>query len=257
MAAPTILRYSKSLVPLGCPSLRHSSSSPGTWKTRFLNYLRNRFSDVDALVDLTNMEDWKCRWKNRLFLKERLRYGNNFAVALYVQNLHGRIRFQGEREWYPESPKSRKNLNYILGHVNTPLEAVDVSGSCINYDGLDNLIFLSDLKTLDLSGCLSIDDWCLNRLHFFTDSLQELSVASCPLVTEKGLASLHHLVNLRHLDVSHLPNVRHKGLIRILLEEMLPQCQIVGMDYSDGVDLPQTSEGHTVEEELEMKKFPI
>lgn len=55
------------------------------------------------------------------------------------------------------------------------------------------VVHLKALKHLDLSRCRSIDDWGLSRLHVFGDTLQELSLAGCPQVTERGLAALHPL----------------------------------------------------------------
>uniref|UniRef100_A0A452H0B3 Uncharacterized protein n=1 Tax=Gopherus agassizii TaxID=38772 RepID=A0A452H0B3_9SAUR len=94
---------------------------------------------------------------------------------------------------------------------------------------------LTALKSLDLSRCPHVDDWTLNRLHVFKDSLEELSLAGCPQVTERGLACLHQLEHLRRLDLSHLPSVPTPGLIRILVEEMLPRCEVVGLGPGDGL----------------------
>lgn len=56
------------------------------------------------------------------------------------------------------------------------------------------IVNLKALKYLDLSRCANIDDWSLSRLHAFGDTLQELSLAGCPQITERGLGTLHHLV---------------------------------------------------------------
>lgn len=52
-----------------------------------------------------------------------------------------------------------------------------------------------------------------------------------------GLACLHHLQNLRRLDISDLPAVSNPGLTQILVEEMLPNCQVVGVDWAEGLKL--------------------
>ncbi|XP_068524426.1 distal membrane-arm assembly complex protein 2 isoform X2 [Anas acuta] len=127
----------------------------------------------------------------------------------------------------------------LLQLRDVPVVAVDLSGSQLTYDGLDNLVQLRELQHLDLSGCPHVDDWVLGRLHVFQGSLLELAVARCPRVTERGLATLHHLQNLRRLDVSGVA-VPSPGLVRILLEEMLPRCQVLGMEMDGG---PPPSEG--------------
>lgn len=52
---------------------------------------------------------------------------------------------------------------------------------------------LKELRSLSLQRCPNVDDWCLSRLYLLANSLQELSLAGCPQVSERGLACLHHL----------------------------------------------------------------
>lgn len=116
-----------------------------------------------------------------------------------------------------------------------PVEAVDASDCAINYQGLDNLLALKELQSLSLQRCPHVDDWCLSRLYQLADSLQELSLAGCPQISERGLACLHHLQNLRRLDISDLPAVSNPGLTQILVEEMLPNCEVLGTDWAQGL----------------------
>jgi len=55
------------------------------------------------------------------------------------------------------------------------------------------VVKLSSLKYLSVAGCRNIDDWCLDRFVMFRDSLLVLDVSRCPMVTERGLATLHKL----------------------------------------------------------------
>lgn len=96
-------------------------------------------------------------------------------------------------------------------------------------------VALKELQSLSLQRCPHVDDWCLSRLYQLADSLQELSLAGCPRVSERGLACLHHLQNLRRLDISDLPAVSNPGLTRILVEEMLPNCEVLGADWAQGL----------------------
>jgi len=63
---------------------------------------------------------------------------------------------------------------------------------CVNV-----VVSLSSLKYLSVAGCRHIDDWCLDRFVQFRDSLIVLDVSRCPLVTERGLATLHKLQYVR------------------------------------------------------------
>uniref|UniRef100_A0A2D4G628 Distal membrane arm assembly complex 2-like protein n=2 Tax=Micrurus corallinus TaxID=54390 RepID=A0A2D4G628_MICCO len=148
-------------------------------------------------------------------------------------------------DWYREDPHQKESINF-LDYCGKSLEAIDLSGSSISYIGLKNFANLEGVKHLDLSRCPLVDNWCLSLLHPFGDSLQTLSLAGCPLVTEKGLPCLHHFENLERLDVSNLPSVSHPLLIRILLEEMLPQCYIVGMDDQEYTGSPTERENEGI-----------
>ncbi|XP_076217021.1 B9 domain-containing protein 2 [Aptenodytes patagonicus] len=121
-------------------------------------------------------------------------YGDNVVAAIFTLSCGGGVRFEGQEDWI--RPKSHWRPE-VLRLRDVPVVAVDLSGSPLTYNGLDNLVPLTQLQHLDLSGCPHLDDWALGRLHVFGDSLRELSVARCPRVTERGLATLHHL--RRHL----------------------------------------------------------
>ncbi|XP_062995797.1 distal membrane-arm assembly complex protein 2 isoform X2 [Elgaria multicarinata webbii] len=190
------------------------------------------------------LKNWNVQRKNRFCVEECHDYGYEAAAFTFALALKGSVRCQGQQEWHRKPLRIWNRSLYLRQIV---VEEIDLSGSVISYDGLDNLVRLEALQHLDLSRCPNIDDWSLNRLHVFADTLQELSLAGCPQITEKGLACLHQLQNLKRLDLSDLPAVPNKGLIRILLEEMLPECEIVGMDSGDELDWHVGSDAHQSE----------
>ncbi|XP_059008551.1 distal membrane-arm assembly complex protein 2 isoform X4 [Mustela lutreola] len=149
-----------------------------------------------------------------------------YLLRKQVLKVHQKNRFQG-KEWIWPNTRGRFSLDF-LKFPEVPVEAVDASGSAINYHGLDNLLALKELQSLWLRHCPHVDDWCLSRLHSLANSLQELSLAGCPRISERGLACLHHLQNLRRLDISDLPAVSNPGLTQILVEEMLPNSLSTG-----------------------------
>ncbi|KAH1180662.1 hypothetical protein KIL84_001596 [Mauremys mutica] len=155
-------------------------------------------------------------------------YGDNAAAAFFVLTHRGRVRFQGQETWFCVDQRGKFSFDFLQLR-DVPVVAIDLAGSVLNYDGVDNLVKLTALQSLDLSRCPHVDDWTLSRLHVFKDSLEELSLAGCPQVTERGLACLHQLEHLRRLELSHLPSVPVPGLVRILVEEMLPRCEVVGL----------------------------
>ncbi|XP_077192689.1 distal membrane-arm assembly complex protein 2 isoform X2 [Paroedura picta] len=212
MAAPRALQRGRTLLALQNTGPRHSShsASPGLPKGWILQFLYNRFYNMETFIGFGTKQ---TRW-----------------------NLDSQKRFRGQTEWYREHNQRQYSVN-LGNYRRVPLEGIDFSGSVISYDGLSCLVKLKSLKHLDLSQCPSVDDWSLSLLHVFRDTLEELSLAGCPRVTERGLGCLHHLESLRRLDVSDLPSVRNKSLVQILLEEMLPQCEVVGTCYDNELSL--------------------
>lgn len=128
-------------------------------------------------------------------------------------------RFQ-DKEWIRQNDRGHF-LAEFRQFQKVPVEAVDASGCAINYQGLSSLcewarmggfpfevrlqkgpwchlppyspVPLKELRSLSLQRCPNLDDWCLGRLYLLAGSLQELSLAGCPRISERGLACLHHL----------------------------------------------------------------
>ncbi|XP_027951605.1 distal membrane-arm assembly complex protein 2 isoform X2 [Eumetopias jubatus] len=189
-----------------------------------LRFLADRFYDVQALREyLLRKQVLKVHQKNRPFTYIKERFGPHAAGAYFILKQGGAVKFQG-KEWIRSDARGHFSLDFLKFQA-VPVEAVDASGCAINYQGLDSVLALKELQSLWLQRCPHVDDWCLGRLHPLANSLQELSLAGCPRISERGLASLHHLQNLRRLDISDLPAVSNPGLTRILVEEMLPSCQ--------------------------------
>ncbi|XP_058385374.1 distal membrane-arm assembly complex protein 2 [Diceros bicornis minor] len=201
-----------------------------------LQFLADHFYDVEALREyLFRKQVLKVHQKNRSFTHIKEQYGPYIAGAYFVLKQGGAVKFQGQ-EWMQSNGRGRFSLDFFKFQA-VPVEAVDASGCAINYQGLDNLLALKELQSLSLQRCPHVDDWCLSRLHQLAGSLQELSLAGCPQVSERGLACLHHLQKLRRLDISDLPAVSNPGLTRILVEEMLPNCEVLGADWAQGLKL--------------------
>nr|XP_019606998.1 PREDICTED: ATP synthase subunit s-like protein isoform X2 [Rhinolophus sinicus] len=203
---------------------------------KLLQFLADRFYDVEALREyLFQKQVSKIHQKNRSFTYIKERYGPYVAGAYFILKQGGAVKFQG-KEWIRSNGRGHCSLQF-LNFQAIPVKAVDASDCAINYQGLDNLLALKELQSLWLQRCPHVDDWCLSRLYQLADSLQELSLAGCPRISERGLACLHHLQKLRRLDISDLPAVSSPGLTRILVEEMLPNCEVLGAEWTEGLKL--------------------
>ncbi|XP_037057190.1 distal membrane-arm assembly complex protein 2 isoform X4 [Peromyscus leucopus] len=195
----------------GIHSKSESATPDSNQKRRtLLQFLSDHFHDIQALRE--------------------------YLLQKQVSKVNRKNRFQ-DKEWIRPNDRGHFPAEF-LKFQEVPVEAVDASGCAINYQGMSNLsVPLKELRSLSLQRCPNVDDWCLSRLYLLANSLQELSLAGCPRVTERGLACLHHLQNLQRLDISDLPAVSHPGLIQILVEEMLPHCEVLGADWAQGLKL--------------------
>ncbi|TRY58039.1 hypothetical protein DNTS_022693 [Danionella cerebrum] len=136
----------------------------------------------------------------------------------------------GQSEWFDLSLwKKFKKSQY------RDIEGVNMSGTLISFKNFYKLEGLKNIKTLSLRGCPEVDDWVLARLHVFKNSLLELDLSHCSRVTSGGLPALQHLRNLQRLDITGLTQLENRGLVKILVEDMLPRCEGQS-DSSDEAD---------------------
>ncbi|TFJ99422.1 protein shisa-6-like protein [Platysternon megacephalum] len=278
MAAPRALQQCRAF------TRRPYGSAADPLKGGILQYLCNRFYDIEYLIDWSTKRHYKnLQRKNTYYGYTKHMHGDNIAAAYFVLSHRGRVRFQSQETWLCVDQRGKFSFDF-LQFRDVPVVAIDLAGSVLTYDGLNNLVKLTALKSLDLSRCPHVDDWTLSRLHVFKDSLEELSLAGCPQgcgglpracaakvggcspgapgwgerrvlptweltpgsvkgARGNGHCTSAHLfpprhagaLRLRRLDLSLLPSVPTPGLTRILVEEMLPQCEVVGLGHGDGL----------------------
>ncbi|XP_077397485.1 distal membrane-arm assembly complex protein 2 [Festucalex cinctus] len=208
-----------------------SSLSLPLLRERLLLFLDRRFYDVEMLLSLkSRMKRTELKTMNGHYSYTKEIYGADIASAYYVLCLKGGFRFVGHSEWFRADQNGSFNWDF-LNYKDTPLEEVDMSNTVITYIGLSNLEGQKSLQTLCLRGCSEVDDWFLAKLHVFQNSLKELDISHCPNITTGGLVALRNLKGLRRLDVSSLPGISTPGLVIILLEEMLPHCEVIASGY--------------------------
>ncbi|XP_042561188.1 distal membrane-arm assembly complex protein 2-like isoform X3 [Clupea harengus] len=217
-------------------------ASPPSAVTRFLLRLRQQFYDVEQLMT------WSATFRNRAVRRKNLfygfaqqNYGDNIAAAYYILSLKGSFRFAGQTEWFQPDARGKFSFDF-MNFPTSMIEEVDLSGTPINRDGLDNLVSQLHLRRLSLRGCPEVDGWFLTRLHMFSDSLEELDISHCPRITVGALCALQHLRKLHRLNMSSIPSLQNPGLVRILMEEMLPHCLVTGAEYSQGLSLEDTTQ---------------
>uniref|UniRef100_A0A023GB18 ATP synthase subunit s-like protein n=1 Tax=Amblyomma triste TaxID=251400 RepID=A0A023GB18_AMBTT len=175
--------------------------------------------------------------------------GPDLAAASFLVFRGALVKFHGNDKWF----KRTKDGDTGLPGKRQPgwvLEAIDASDTEIYYEGLDNLTCLEGLKSLKLAGNPNIDDWFLDRLSQFRETLEHLDLSGCPQITEHGLAALYRLRKLKTITLAHLSHIQHIKLVALMLEEAIPGCRVLGVNYYE-TDAPseQTEEPSSREPE--------
>lgn len=172
--------------------------------------------------------------------------GPDLAAASFLVFRGARVKFRGKNGWHTKTEDDDTGLPYKYepGWV---LEAIDATDTELYYEGLDNLTCLEGLKALRLCGNPNVDDWFLDRLSQFRETLEHLDLSGCPQITERGLSALYRLRKLKTLTLGHLTHVPHLKLVALMLEEALPGCKVLGISYVDS-EIPPSPERD--EEEL-------
>ena len=147
--------------------------------------------------------------------------GANLATAHFIIHRGGRIRFKGNTYWTEQNKKG----SYELPNKYDPryiLEAVDVNGFDLYYEGLSNLCGLTKLKWLSLKDCKNINDWGLDKISAEFPKLEYLDISGCEKITERGLESLYRMMNLKKLIVTNYNKSVAFELSCFMLEDCIP-----------------------------------
>lgn len=145
--------------------------------------------------------------------------GADLATAHFLVYRGGRVRFKGNSYWTERDEKG----SYQLPNTYDPyyiIEAVDVNGFDMYYEGLSNLCGLMKLKWLSLKDCKNIDDWGLDKISAEFPELEYLDISGCEKITERGLECLYRMTNLKKLIVTN----HHKSVSFELSCFMLEDC---------------------------------
>ncbi|XP_077467899.1 distal membrane-arm assembly complex protein 2 isoform X2 [Stigmatopora argus] len=212
--------------PVGWPPVQRS----------VLLFLSQRFYDFEVVFKwIAWMKLRRLQTTNAYYSYTAGLYGPNVAAAYYALCLKGGLRFVGQSNWFRVDQRGKLDWDFLT-YRDKQLEEVDMSHTLINHTGLSNLAGQQSLRTMSFRGCSEVDDWFLARLHLFQDSLKELDISYCPRITTGGLVALRNLKGLQRLNISGLPSISTPGLVTILLEEMLPECEIIASGYDHSLD---------------------
>ncbi|KAI6228668.1 ATP synthase subunit s, mitochondrial [Aphelenchoides fujianensis] len=168
------------------------------------------------------------------FIAERLLFlGADLAAAHFLVHRGASVKFVGDERWYKKGERELPGRK-VEGLY---LEAIDASGTELMFEGFDNLYDLHHLRLLRLSNCKFIDDWALSRIGGVCGpSLEFLDLSGCQRISGKGLLALRTLRGLKSLRLEGMKNPTDLGKSALLLEEALPNLQVIGLDFDAALE---------------------
>ncbi|KAL6261105.1 hypothetical protein P5V15_008635 [Pogonomyrmex californicus] len=184
---------------------------------------------------LSNIVKWYKHRKviytkaNQAFIPERHKIlGADLATAHFILFRGGRVKFKNNTLWTEQDEKGLYQLpeSYDPHYI---LEAVDMNGFDLHYEGLSNLCGLVKLKWLSLKGCKNIDDWGLDKISAEFPELEYLDISGCEKISERGLESLYRMISLKKLIATNYHNSVAFELTCFMLEDCMPglSCEIL------------------------------
>ena len=130
-------------------------------------------------------KDYQKLVDSQLFIRERLTtLGPDLSACMFLITRGCKIRLKGYTNWFEQTINGYQveypeelPISYEPGYY---VEAIDMSDSKIVYEGLTNIRNLVYLKYLNISYCMEVDVWCMDRITGeFTDSLEYLDLSGC------------------------------------------------------------------------------
>lgn len=214
------------------------------WKTKFALFGKRTFPADKTRYNPNNLQyfnlkQWLATKKkdslkhHQQFLDERLQIlGCDLAAAHFVVYRGGAVKFVGQSSWIKDDQKKNQEYDDELPNMYKPeyvLEAIDLSGLPIVFDGLKNLCNLKKLKWLSFSNCEYFDNWCLDRISGeHGENLEYLDISHTN-VTHHGLNAIYRFRKLKTLkldDTSDEPGFYHTC---IAIKRYMPEVTIEGI----------------------------
>ncbi|XP_017766869.1 PREDICTED: ATP synthase subunit s-like protein [Eufriesea mexicana] len=159
--------------------------------------------------------------------------GPDLAAAKFIIFVGGKIRFKDHDEWIDKTKTNEISKLPNEFDETYILEEIDLNKFSLRYKQLHFIFNLYYLKSLNLKGCKTVDDWFLDKLSAEYPTLEYLDISECENVTERGLEALYRMPNLKKLIVTNFYGSAAFDLTCFMLEDVNPYlvCQIQQLKY--------------------------
>uniref|UniRef100_A0A6V7KWZ6 Uncharacterized protein n=1 Tax=Bracon brevicornis TaxID=1563983 RepID=A0A6V7KWZ6_9HYME len=163
------------------------------------------------------------RWSQMYNPARQNALGNDLALATFLIHRNGKVKKKGMKRYLtkddiPDLPTTFQPTWFV--------EAVDVSGTDICYEGIENFKNVHRLKKAAFRNCKHFDDWCLERVVALCENLEELDVSENQKITERGLEGLYRAWNLKKVIVTDWGHGAAFELTCLLLEDSNPELTV-------------------------------
>ncbi|XP_015434593.1 PREDICTED: ATP synthase subunit s-like protein [Dufourea novaeangliae] len=155
--------------------------------------------------------------QNRMY-KENLKLGSDLASAKCVLKRGGRVKFYNQ-DWI-EIEKGKPPQLPTIYDPQFVVEAIDLKGFPIQFETIDTICNLFQLRWMSLRGCKTINDWAMDKIVAEFPALEYLDVSECINVTERGLEALYKLPNLKKLIITNFYHTAAFELTCVMLEDI-------------------------------------
>lgn len=167
------------------------------------------------------------------YLEERQNsLGTDLAAAHFIVYRRGSVKFCGHNEWVTYGKEEYDDHLPKKYDPSFYVEALDLTGTKIIYEGLLNILNLTKLKWLSFKNCPYFDDWCLDRISgAYGDTLEYLDIGNTK-VTERGVSAIYRMHKLNTLKVHDISNSATFKLSCLMLEDINPSMKIEGVVHA-------------------------
>lgn len=180
---------------------------------------------------ITHISEQKLKLEQQYVEDRHNALGTDLAAAHFIVYRGGSVKFCGQNEWVTHGKNDYDDNLPKKYDPSFYVEALDLTGTQIIYEGLVNMFNLTKLKWLSFKNCPYFDDWCLDRISgAYCDTLEYLDVSNTK-VTERGISVIYRMHKLKTLKVHDISSSASFKLTCLMLEDVNPNIKIEGVSH--------------------------